>query len=99
MPFFKNSNLVGRLTCQLFKIKYVRYKIFVIKNTTLVATRFNYPLDGSANFARLIKRIARNILYSRFYTLHHRYYTRYSNKIFITLMNSSGIQFNYEFCL
>jgi hypothetical protein len=34
--------------------------IFVTKNTSLEAIRCNYPLKGSANFARLIKRIALN---------------------------------------
>jgi len=34
------------------------YRIFTTKNTSLGATRFNYPPNGSANFARLIKRTA-----------------------------------------
>lgn len=34
--------------------------IFVTKNTSLRAIRYNYPQSGSANFARIIKRVAIN---------------------------------------
>lgn len=34
--------------------------IFATKNTLLGAIRYNYPHNGSANFTRLIKRIAQN---------------------------------------
>lgn len=39
--------------------------IYATKNTLLGAIRYNYPLDGSANFARLIKRIALNKVLKR----------------------------------